>query len=233
MQLGRYRRRGAGRAPGPEVTAARPAPPPPARPPRRPRARRGEGERLREEILDATSQLLLETGDHEAVNIRSVAEAVGVTPPSIYLHFSDKAELIKAVCGRHFGSLEQYIEQAVAGTADPGEQLRLRGRAYVRFGLEHPEHYRILFMSKQEATDEPPHEELRAASGFTALVENVVRAAEAGAIRAPDPLLVATGLWTVVHGITSLAISIPHFPIVGLDVLVDHLLDVHRRGLQA
>ena len=203
-------------------------------PTRRPRARRGEGERLREEILDATSKLLVATGDHEAVNIRSVADAVGVTPPSIYLHFADKAALIKAVCGRHFRSLEQYIEEAVAGAADASEQLRLRGRAYVRFGLEHPEQYRILFMSKQDAVlDTHPDEELLAACGFTALVDNVVRAAEAGAIDAPDPVLVATGFWTVVHGITSLAISIPHYPIVGLDVLVDHLLDVHRRGLRA
>lgn len=200
---------------------------------RRPRARRGEGDRLREEILDATSQLLLATGDHEAVNIRSVAKAVGVTPPSIYLHFSDKAELIKAVCGRHFGLLDACVSEAVAGTDDPSEQLRLRGKAYVRFGLEHPEHYRILFMSKQEACGEPPDEELKAASGFAALVDNVVRAAGSGAIVAPDPLLVATGLWTLVHGITSLAISIPHYPVVGLDALVDHLLDVHHAGLQA
>lgn len=211
------------------MTATRP-PQPSAR---RPRARRGEGEQLREEILDATSRLLTETGDHEAVNIRSVAQAVGVTPPSIYLHFADKAELIKAVCSRHFGSLDQCLEEAVAGTDDPAEQLRLRGRAYVRFGLDHPEQYRILFMSKREAAcEEPPDEDLRAASGFTALVDNVVRAAEAGAIHAPDPLLVATGLWTVVHGITSLAISIPGYPVVGLDVLVNHVLDVHRRGLQ-
>ncbi len=202
-------------------------------PSRRRRARKGEGERLREEILDATSHLLLETGDHEAVNIRSVAKAVGVTPPSIYLHFADKAELIKAVCGRHFASLEQNIEEAVGGTDDPAEQLRLRGRAYVDFGLEHPEQYRILFMSRREvACDEPPDEDLKAASGFTALVDNVVRAIEAGAVEALDPILVATGLWTVVHGITSLAISIPNYPVSGLDVVVDHLLDVHRRGLR-
>ena len=199
--------------------------------PRRPRARRGEGERLREEILDATSRLLLATGDHEAVNIRSVAEAVGVTPPSIYLHFADKADLIKAVCGRHFIELDRCIEEAVAGTDDPAEQLRLRGKAYIRFGLEHPEQYRILFMSKRAHHEAPPDEELKKASGFNALIDNVVRAVDAGALRQEDPLLVATGLWTVVHGITSLAISIPSFPLVGLDALVDHLLDVHRRGL--
>lgn len=206
---------------------------PPA-PPRRPRARRGEGELLREEILDATSKLLVATGAHEAVNIRSVADAVGVTPPSIYLHFADKAALIKAVCERHFRVLEHHIEEAVAGARDAGEQLRLRGRAYVRFGIEHPEEYRILFMSKRDVSlDREPDEELLRACGFTALVDNVSRAAQEGAIDAADPVLVATGLWTVVHGITSLAISIPHYPVVGLDALVDHLLAVHVRGLQA
>ena len=61
---------------------------------RRTRARRGEGERLREEILDAAERLLIETGNRDAVSIRAVAEAVGVTPPSIYLHFADKTELL-------------------------------------------------------------------------------------------------------------------------------------------
>ena len=70
----------------------------PSASPRRARARRGEGPRLREEILAAATRLLAETGDEEAVSIRAVAEAVGVTPPSIYLHFADKTELIFAVC---------------------------------------------------------------------------------------------------------------------------------------
>ena len=60
---------------------------------RRRRAPRGSGEQLREEILDATTELLLETGHAKAVSIRSVAQRVGVTPPSIYLHFADKDAL--------------------------------------------------------------------------------------------------------------------------------------------
>ena len=199
---------------------------------RRPRARRGEGDRLRSEILDATSRLLLRTGDREAVSIRAVADAVGVTPPSIYLHFDDKAALINAVCLRHFHDLDQWIQAAVAGTDDPLEQLGLRGKAYVRFGREHPEQYRILFMSKPDAAEEPPDEQLLEACGFSALTDNVVRAMDAGAIAHRDPLLVATGLWTVVHGITSLAISMPHYPLVPLETLVDHLLETHARGLR-
>ena len=201
-------------------------------PVRRPRARRGEGDRLRAEILDATSRLLMRTGDREAVSIRAVADAVGVTPPSIYLHFADKAALINAVCLQHFHELERSIEAAVAGIDDPLEQLRVRGQAYVRFGIEHPEQYRILFMSRTDPAAEPPDDQLLGACGFSALQVNVTRAMEVGAIAPGDPLLVATGLWTLVHGITSLAISIPHYPMGPLATLVDHLLDVHGRGLR-
>jgi AcrR family transcriptional regulator len=202
-------------------------------PVRRPRARRGEGDRLRAEILDAASQLLLRTADREAVSIRAVADAVGVTPPSIYLHFADKAELINAVCLRHFVDLDQYIKAAVEGIEDPLEELLHRGKAYVRFGREHPEQYRILFMSRPDPSEQPPDEQFLAACGFNALMETVDRAMTGGAIARQDPVLVATGLWTVVHGITSLAISMAHYPLVPLERLVDHLLETHGRGLRA
>ncbi|HET7488783.1 MAG TPA: TetR/AcrR family transcriptional regulator [Acidimicrobiales bacterium] len=202
-----------------------------APPGRRQRARRGQGDRLREEILDATSALLLERGDHQAVDIRSVCQVVGITPPAVYLHFADKAALIQATCERHFRSLDDFVGAAVAGATDPMDELRCRGRAYVRFGIEHPEQYRILFMSRQAHGKEPPGGELLEACGFAALVDNVTRLVEAGAIGHHDPVLVATGLWTVVHGVTSLAISIPHYPVTGLDALLEHLLGTHMRGL--
>src|SRR5262249_4490602 len=114
----------------------------------RPRSRRGEGEKLRDDLLDATERLMLESGDADAVSIRAIADAVGVTPPSIYLHFPDKESLIFAVCERHFEAFDLVIEEAGNSTDDPVESLRRRGQAYVRFGLENPEPYRILFMTR-------------------------------------------------------------------------------------
>ena len=122
-------------------------------PSRRARARRGEGPRLREEILAAATRLLVETGDEEAVSIRAVAEAVGVTPPSIYLHFADKTELIFAVCEEQFRQLDAEMAAAEAGAADPLEALRRRGQAYVRFGLRNAEAYRVLFMYKDHVPE--------------------------------------------------------------------------------
>src|SRR6266498_1634694 len=120
----------------------------------RPRARRGEGEKLRDDLLDATERLMIESGRADAVSIRAIADAVGVTPPSIYLHFPDKESLIFAVCERHFETFDSVIERAGASTDDPVESLRRRGRAYIRFGLENPEPYRILFMTRNESAQQ-------------------------------------------------------------------------------
>jgi AcrR family transcriptional regulator len=201
--------------------------------PRRARARRGEGERLRAEILEAAARLLFETGDESAVSVRAIAKAVGVTTPSIYLHFADKDELLWAVCEEQFGKLDRWIEQAAAGSADPLESLRRRGHAYVRFGLENAEAYRILFMGRgDEMPEEAALQAVQKSAAFTHLVEGVQRCVDAGAIRPEDPVMVAFGLWALVHGITSLLISLPTFPWPeGPDELVERVLVQHVDGL--
>ncbi|HMG27994.1 MAG TPA: TetR/AcrR family transcriptional regulator [Acidimicrobiia bacterium] len=197
----------------------------------RPRSRRGEGETLREDLLAATEELMIKTGSADAVSIRAIADAVGVTPPSIYLHFADKSSLILAVCERHFEVFDSIIEEAGRSTGDPVESLRRRGRAYVRFGLENPEPYRILFMTRAEGARQ--YDVLVGAGGraFQHLVDAVQRCIDAGAFRPVDAVLAATGVWTAVHGVTSLLISLPGFPWPDVDALVDHVCDIEIRGL--
>ena len=107
-------------------------------PSRRRRAPRGSGEQLREEILDATTELLLETGHAKAVSIRSVAQRVGVTPPSIYLHFADKDALLDAVCARYFEKLDEEMQRVAVDQPSTIDVLRAQGLAYVRFALKTP-----------------------------------------------------------------------------------------------
>ena len=199
--------------------------------PRRTRARRGEGEKLREQVLEAAERLLVETGDEEAVTIRAVADAVGVTPPSVYLHFADKDELLFAICERHFAQLDRVTEKAAAGSNDLLEALALRGKAYIRFGVEHPEQYRILFMRKPSHTPEDFQvDRLRDAAAFNHLVEHVARCVHAGLFEG-DPLMISLGLWATVHGLTSLLISKPDFPWPELDAVSDHVCRTAIRGL--
>ena len=198
---------------------------------RRPRSRRGEGETLRADLLAATERLMIATGSAEAVSIRAIADAVGVTPPSIYLHFPDKDSLILAVCERHFETFDSVIEEAGRSTDDPVESLRRRGRVYVRFGLEHPEPYRILFMALNERA---PQQDVVVGAGarvFQHLVDAVQRCIDAGVFRPVDPVLAATGVWAAVHGVTSLLISLPGFPWPDIETLVDHVCNVQNFGL--
>jgi AcrR family transcriptional regulator len=200
---------------------------------RRPRAPRGAGEQLRGEILAAATLLFGATGDEDAVSIRGIADAVGVTPPAIYLHFTDKDDLIYAVCSQVFEMFDAALEAADATTEDPVEALRERGRAYVRFGLEHPEHYRVLFMSKRSRSAKHADALAPGMVAFRHVVEAVQRAMDSGGIASGDAVLTATGIWTSMHGITSLLISMPDFPWPDPRVLVDHVCTTLLCGLGA
>lgn len=177
--------------------------------PRR-RAPKGEGNRLRGEILDATEALLIQTGNADSVSIRAIADAVGVTPPSIYRHFADKDELVNAICERRFTDLNATFDAADAFD-DPLVRLKELGRAYGRFALEHPEHYRVIMMttsSREKLQDESSQGQ----TAFGRLVAAVHACQEAGRIVSGDPSTIAVILWSGVHGLVSLLITSPGFP---------------------
>ncbi len=123
----------------------KPLPSSPAAQPRR-RAPRGQGAALRGEVLGAAMELLRETGAEQAVSLRAVAQRVGVSVPSIYLHFADKQALLDAVCEEVFEQLFLALKEASADAADPFDALRRQGAAYVQFAVANPEHYRIVMM---------------------------------------------------------------------------------------
>jgi AcrR family transcriptional regulator len=200
---------------------------------RRPRARKGEGIRLRDEILMATEQLLLQTGSSEAVSIRAVADAVGVTPPSIYRHFPDKQTLIYEVCSRHFNALYEHIQQGVAGIDDPIEAMVARGRAYVHYGLEHPEPYRIMFMTRPEGSLAEEEEWIRTSATFLDALKGVQDCIDSGRLRPnhTDAFRTCLGFWARVHGLTSLAVSKPFLGID--DAFIDEYVDDCLRGIVA
>jgi AcrR family transcriptional regulator len=200
--------------------------------PRRERARRGEGDRLREEILEAAEFLLAKYGHDDAVSIRAVANRVGCTPPAIYLHFADKTQLLFEVCGRRFVELNARIDAAVAAHTDPVEQLKAGAIAYIAFGLEHPEHYRILFMQKPILTPEQWRDlRLSGAAGFDGLRDRVAKALETGALSG-EPQHIALGVWQLSHGIVSLIIAKPDWSWDDVHSMTEHLLGAYLKGLR-
>jgi AcrR family transcriptional regulator len=166
------------------------------------------------------------------VSIRAIADSVGVSPPSIYLHFADKDDLIHSVCQLQFGKLDVAVSETTAGVDDPLERLRRRGQTYVRFGVAHPEHYRIMLMGKSQFSREDFEAGLLPGMrSFQSLIANVQECMDTGVFARNDPFRVATILWAAVHGMTSLLISVPGFPTFrDPDSLVDQMLDTVARG---
>lgn len=181
--------------------------------PRR-RARRGDGERLRDEILVAARELLADTNDADAVSVRAVAERVGVSTPSIYLHYADKSALLDAVCEAVFADLDRLMQEAAATTDDPFDGLRIRGVVYTKFALENPEQYRLAMMRMPGHIDSSPNaftaEDIVAGPTHRHLSDAVQRCIDVG-VFAPgtDPMLITTCLWAAAHGAVSLCLAKP------------------------
>lgn len=136
------------------------------------------------------------------------------------------------MCAAQFAKLDAAVARAVDGVDDPIEAFRRHGLAYIDFGVAHPEEYRIIFMTKGEITRaEFEAGTMPGIDSFRQVVDAVQRCIDVGAIAPRDPFLVATGVWALVHGITSLRISVPGFPLVGDPAFVDHCFEVVIRGL--
>jgi AcrR family transcriptional regulator len=173
--------------------------------PRRKRSRRGDGVRLRGEIVHAATALLAEHGELGALTLRAAARRVGIAATSIYLHFPDVESLRAAAIARAFDDFDAARDAAAAGLADPGAVLRARARAYCRFALENPGLYRVMF-----EVDRPPTE--RGQASFHTLVNAIERCRDAGSARDDDPTELAVLVWSALHGLASLRINRPQFP---------------------
>jgi AcrR family transcriptional regulator len=188
---------------------------------RRVRSPRGGGEQLRAEIVAAAKELLAAANSVDDVSIRAVADAVGVTPPSIYLHFADKNELVAAVVADVFTELDAAMLEAGAAAALPLERLRAYGLAYVRFAVSHPEHYRLATM---DPCPRPDVDEVLASSAFVHFNAVVVECMEDGIFAVGDPLPITLDLWAAAHGIASLMIAKPFLPWGDLEATAERAL---------
>ncbi len=190
---------------------------------RRRRAQRGSGEQLRAEIVDAAKKLLAEATRADAMSIRAVADAVGVTPPSLYLHFADKDALLSAVVADVFRELDDAMLAAAATEDTALGRLHAHGMAYIRFAVDHAEHYRIALLDPC-ATPNAEVDDVLRSSAFEHFNATVVECIEAGIFAAGDALAITFDLWSAAHGVAGLLIAKPYLPFGTVEEFSDRVL---------
>ena len=175
----------------------------------------------RRAILDAAVALFTEHG-YENFSLRQVAEAIGYSPTTIYLYFENKDDLLFHTAMEGFLTFGQMMQGAYDSSDDPLERLRAEGQAYVRFALEHPVSYRLMFMQRGEFLErETPEDYESVIDSFSVLLRTVAECFEAGYFKQGDVETCANVLWGSVHGVASLSIATPYLSVEEAYALVE------------
>ena len=176
------------------------------------RKAKGDGYLRRAEILQAAETLFVREGYHGAT-IRKIAQDVGLSSTALYMHFRDKSEILVEICGNTFGLLRASNEEIAAQPLTPAERVRRMLEGYIRFGLENPNAYLVVFGRSSDISPdkqaglntfayemaEPLYAALRALSDAEKLRCSVDEAAHI--------------CWAGCHGLISLIINHPKMPL--------------------
>ncbi len=172
--------------------------------PARSRNPRGEGARLRDQLVEAAVELLNEVGDASRVSVRAIARRAGVSPTALYLHFADRDALVAAAVDAGFAAFNATLLSAARTESDPLTSLEVTSLAYLAFAEQQPALYAVLFSARRPLSETPAVDHDQGFAGLVAL------------LRECDPPLaaqeardVAIAVWSSLHGFAVLRSARP------------------------
>lgn len=105
---------------------------------------KGDGHLRRQEILEAAERIFVAEG-YEGATIRKIADEVGVSSTALYMHFPDKSCILLEICQGTIRNLLERNAEIAAKPMDAANRVKLMLDAYMRWGLEHPNAYELVF----------------------------------------------------------------------------------------
>lgn len=201
---------------------------------RSPRKAKGAGHLRRAEILEAAERIFIAQG-YEGATIRKIAEEVGLSSTALYMHFEDKAAILREICDASLTLLLERNREIAARPLDVALRVRAMLEAYMRWGLEHPNAYQLVYAVPRPRTAAYWPEgtvdlSMQAYGMFHSQVREI---AAAGRLRAADPEAATQVLWMSCHGVVAMLTARPAFPWTDREELVRLTLDGLMRGLMA
>jgi AcrR family transcriptional regulator len=192
---------------------------------------RGQGASRRGEILEAAKRLFIEEGFGNAT-MRRIAGEVGVSPTALYLHFADKEAILQAIADDYFSELLVKLQETQGLEGPPLTRLRSGLRAYLEFGLERADEYRLTFQSRVVRAATPIcAEDDVAEMSFRVLEHAVEDLVASGVFRAGDTDTIAETIWCCLHGLTSALIDLTDRVVTPHSALIESVIDTVVTGL--
>ena len=165
-------------------------------------------------LLDAVGEIVREKGV-SGVTLREAARRAGVSHSAPAHHFGDKTGMLEAYAIRGWTMLSEALGSAFLATDGHGDRVQLvtMGRAYIRFAMDHPDHYEVMLRMMDDCDDPLAPVHIAADSSFMPLALLVGRLVDGGVVREDQARYFASMLWGMVHGVTHLWLSerLTHF----------------------
>lgn len=186
---------------------------------------------LRKAVIETAMAMLAEGG--QQFTLREIARRAGVSHAAPYKHFPDKASLLGEVALVGFDHLREALVKAQAGADDDlTNAFRAASQAYIRFGRENPNLYRLMFGGELNTVTNV-HLDSRALGAFEVVIDLLERGQEAGLIRKRPIRGQAAACWAQLHGITMLMLDDLLIPEKVGDDPIDAALQTLSEGLNA
>ncbi len=164
-----------------------------------------EKREMRELILSTATNLFIGQG-YERVSMRNIAEAMEYSPATIYLYFKDKNELLYTLSEEGFRKFFAAFG-ALPSDGDPLQRLKMLGEIYIRFALENPVYYDLMFIMRAPMESFHTGESWELGMKSHRILTKVVRQCiEQGYFSGKDPDTMAFMIWSFVHGVVSFKI---------------------------
>jgi AcrR family transcriptional regulator len=161
-------------------------------------------EDLRERLVGASLDLIAEEGI-EGFSMREVARRAGVSHQAPYHYFTDREAILAEIVREGFIKLRDDMLVAIDSIAEPGQRLTAIGKAYIRFALNNPAHFKLMFRSELVEPDRHDDAKACALSAFDVLVSTVDDFSKHGRAWADESLVIAS--WSMVHGLATLMLE--------------------------
>lgn len=160
---------------------------------------------FRERLCEAAVRLFAEKGP-DAVTMRQLAAELGVSPMTPYRYFEDKDDILAAVRTSGFTRFAEALEAARAGVSDQRAAGEAVGEAYLRFALENPHSYKLMFDLNQPNIEKYP-DLIAAGQRARATMTDHVEDAIAAGVLAGDPEQIGSMMWAAIHGVVVLQLA--------------------------
>jgi AcrR family transcriptional regulator len=145
-------------------------------------------------VLEVAARVIANEGSL-ALSARRLAAEADTSTMAVYTHFGSMEAVRAAVRQEGFSQLSRRLD-SVGLSKDPVADLARQGLAYAQWALEFPHLYRATFLEAPVG----PEDTLAGIASFRPLVAVVGRCIDESRISPGDPLLIATKIWTSLHG---------------------------------